>query len=96
MAAAGSSIRVAVRHPERASFLENLGPAGQIDVFFYFLTALSIAWASVWLLVPWLRADSSMVRALLGCVVMLVVGIVAHLSYYASGLSVDTAACWMC
>jgi len=32
LAAEGASVRVAVRHPERASFLERLGPDGQIEL----------------------------------------------------------------
>ncbi len=32
LAAEGTSVRVAVRHPERASFLERLGRDGQIEL----------------------------------------------------------------
>lgn len=70
------------------------GPSDNLDIMFFFLTWLSIAWASVWLAAPWLRARRRAVRALAAWCVMAVVGVVGYFCYYGTSLSGDTTGVW--
>jgi len=70
------------------------GPSENLEPMFYFLTALAIAWAGVWLVAPWLGAKSRVVRALVAWVVMFVIGAVGYVGYYEFTLSSDATGMW--
>jgi len=58
-----------------------LGFPDQLGSMLYWLTAMAIAWACVWLVAPWLRARRRFHRTLSAWAVMLVAGIVANCGY---------------
>ncbi|MBN1588281.1 MAG: hypothetical protein JW888_02075 [Pirellulales bacterium] len=70
------------------------GPSGGTETFCYFLTAAVIAWASVWLLAPWLCAERLAIRALWAWVVMLVVGVISYVGYGGLSFDGDAALSW--
>ena len=68
--------------------------SGSISIMFYFLTIVSIAWAVVWLLAPWLSAKRRLVRALLALVVMALVGAAGYVGYFEFTLSGELIGTW--
>ena len=70
-------------------------PLGQLEPFYYILFVLSIAWASVWLLAPWLRAKRQINRVLLAVAVMTSVGALGHFAYFGSSFSTDDPGLWV-
>ncbi|MBN1588283.1 MAG: hypothetical protein JW888_02085 [Pirellulales bacterium] len=70
------------------------GPSSNLEISVGFFTSIGIAWASVWLLAPWIRAKNRSWRALLCWVVMCVLGAVGYLGCYGFSFSGDTTGMW--
>jgi hypothetical protein len=59
------------------------------DNFGHFVVALAIAWASVWLMGPWLQYGNRVRRLLYTCGVMFAVGAVGYLGFFGVWVSSD-------
>ncbi len=63
--------------------------SSQLEMFGQFLTAVGIAWASVWLMGPWLRRADRVRTFFVACGTIVAVGVVAYVGHFGFWASSD-------